>query len=113
MFTERFKEALGMMMIGDGVLGVLEPQQHALLWRRGPSFWQAMIGPFVRHTGLTRTLGLVEAALGYWLAVRQTPYWEPELRVKGSSPLAQSQAQLPTGSRSPIECLIFFAVVPA
>ena len=32
MIAERFNECLAMMMIGDGVLAVVEPRHHLRLW---------------------------------------------------------------------------------
>ena len=76
MVRERFAELVGMLMIGDGVLAVLEPSRHARLWREGPATWEWMVDPFVKRPGLTRWLGAVEVAAGIWLASRQTPSWE-------------------------------------
>jgi hypothetical protein len=71
MVAERLKELAGMLMIGDGVLALVEPRGHALLWRRGPAAWRWMIDPFVERPALTRSIGAVEAVLGLWLATRQ------------------------------------------
>ena len=38
-----------MMMIGDGVLGTLDPHRHAVLAAaEGASWWRSMIEPFLR-----------------------------------------------------------------
>jgi hypothetical protein len=71
MIAERVKECLAMMMIGDGVLGLLEPRRHATLWEAGPPWWRGMIEPFARRPGLTRCVGAGEIVLGVWLASRQ------------------------------------------
>lgn len=71
MFSERMKECVAMMMIGDGVLAVVDPVRHMSLWERGPSWWRAMIDPFVRQPELTRCIGVAEALAGVWLASRQ------------------------------------------
>jgi hypothetical protein len=73
MIAERLTECLGMMMIGDGVLSALDPHRHAALWRRGPSWWRAMVDPFVRHPEITRWAGVGEVVLGVWLSSRQRP----------------------------------------
>jgi hypothetical protein len=73
MIAERAKECLAMMMIGDGVLAMLEPRRHMLLWEEGPSWWRAMVEPFANRPTLTRCVGAGELALGVWLASRQTP----------------------------------------
>jgi hypothetical protein len=61
------------MMIGEGVLAAVRPQGYARLWEGGPDWWQRVIGPFVRDPNLTRVVGVAEALVGYWLAVRQLP----------------------------------------
>ena len=78
---QRILETIGMLMIGDGVLGVVEPEKHCRLWQRGPDMWQRMIEPFVHHPGWTRVFGTVEVGLGMWLASRQRP--EMELPARG------------------------------
>jgi hypothetical protein len=76
MVAERVKELIGMLMIGDGVLGLIEPRRHIGLWRRGPAPWQMMMDPFIDRPGLTRCIGAAEAILGLWLASRQGDSWE-------------------------------------
>jgi hypothetical protein len=71
MVAERLAELVGMLMIGDGVLAVLEPEHHMRLWRQGPAAWERIMDPFVKRPGLTRRLGAAEVALGVWLASRQ------------------------------------------
>ena len=73
MFSERVKEWVGLMMIGEGVLAALRPQGHIRLWEGGPDWWQRVIGPFARNPELARVVGVAEALTGYWLAVRQMP----------------------------------------
>ena len=72
MITERLKECVAMMMIGDGVLAVVEPRRHASLWLNGPPWWRAMVEPFADRPNLTRCLGIGGVALGVWIATRQS-----------------------------------------
>ena len=71
MIADRLKECLAMMMIGDGVLAVVEPGHHVRLWEGGPRWWTSMVEPFEDRATLTRCLGAAEIALGVWLARRQ------------------------------------------
>ena len=64
-------EAIGMTMIGEGILALVHPRGHTMLWLRGPRAWRAMVEPFARHPGITQCLGATEAVLGYLLAARQ------------------------------------------
>lgn len=73
MLIRRVTEAFAMMMIGDSVLSLVNPQRHLSLWQDGPRWWEKSVGPFVRHPGSTRLLGLAGLGLGLWLAQRQQP----------------------------------------
>ena len=72
MIAERVKECIAMMMIGDGVLGLVAPRRHVELWENGPVWWRKMMDPFVDRPGLTRCVGATLVAGGLWLASRQT-----------------------------------------
>lgn len=72
MIAERVKECIGMMMIGDGVLGLVSPQRHVALWESGPPWWRSMMEPFVDRPTLTRCVGAALLAGGLWLACCQT-----------------------------------------
>jgi hypothetical protein len=71
MVAERAKEFVAMLMIGDGLLSLVEPRRHLSLWVAGPRWWCGIIEPFVRRPDLTRCLGAGEVVLGVWLAFRQ------------------------------------------
>jgi hypothetical protein len=73
MIAARIKECVGLMMIGEGVIAAVRPQEYARLWDGGPLWWRRVLGPLVRNPGLTRAVGVAEALAGYWLAVRQLP----------------------------------------
>jgi len=73
MWMQRTKEALAMLMVGDGLLAMTEPHRHCLLWKAGPRLWQEAVETFVEHPNITRALGAVELSLGFWLASRQEP----------------------------------------
>jgi hypothetical protein len=69
--TRRFSEAVSMLMIGDGILGLVSPRQHCLLWRGGPRWWRETVGWFAAHPEITRTCGATQVAAGLWLASSQ------------------------------------------
>ncbi len=83
--TGRLKELLGMLMVGDGVLGTIAPQEHCLLWRQGPPTWEKMIDFFVRRPQLTRLLAMGELAAGLWLAERQWNHGSGRHRLGSTS----------------------------
>lgn len=71
MWTERIKEVIAILLVGDGVVALVNPFRHSLLWRSGPGLWERLMDPFVETPALTRWLGALEAAAGLWLASRQ------------------------------------------
>lgn len=67
------KESLSMMMIGDALVTMVDPQRHCRLWMKGPDRWREFVSFFVQHPGITRGLALAELGLGMWLAEKQAP----------------------------------------
>ena len=73
MVTRRLKEALGILLVGDGVIATVAPSRHSRLWQVGPRWLRDLMQPFVDHPGMTRLTALGQIALGIWLASRQWP----------------------------------------
>jgi hypothetical protein len=67
----RTLEVLALTMIGDGVLALLQPERHMLLWRRGPRPWRELSQYFLDRPMLTRVVGAATVVAGLWLANRQ------------------------------------------
>lgn len=71
MWNQRIKECVGIVLIGDGIVGLLNPRRHSRLWKNGPRSYRAMMQFFIERPNFLRVLSAVEAALGYWLATQQ------------------------------------------
>jgi len=71
LIQKRVIESLAMITIGDGVLGLIQPRRHILLWRSGPRVWRRTMTRLARRTGLTQLFALAAIGLGIWLASRQ------------------------------------------
>lgn len=69
--THRAAESAGMLLIGDGVLALIRPTEHCLLWRGGPDWWRRTVEWFAAHPQATRSLAAAEVCTGLWLARRQ------------------------------------------
>ena len=67
----RLLELVGLMMVGDAMLALIQPRGHVALWYQGPRPWRRMMAPFRSSPDLTRALGAVELAIGLWLAARE------------------------------------------
>jgi hypothetical protein len=63
----RWEELVGMILIGDGVLNLLQPKRHSAIWNCGPKFYKNAARSLQTHPAATRGLGLAFVALGIWL----------------------------------------------
>jgi hypothetical protein len=82
LMKRRAKESVAMLMIGDALVTLVDPQRHCRLWMRGPEKWRQFVGMFVDHPVLTRGLALGELGLGVWLAEHQRPV-KPVVQATG------------------------------
>lgn len=71
--TRRAIELGALFLIGDGVMGLIKPRWHSLLWHFGPELLRAATEELAEHTKIARTVYAAEAALGILIASRQTP----------------------------------------
>ncbi len=62
-----------LFLIGDGVMGLLKPRWHSLLWHFGPEVVRAATEELAEHPKTARSIYLAEAALGIAVASLQTP----------------------------------------
>ncbi|GGB28892.1 hypothetical protein GCM10011380_18110 [Sphingomonas metalli] len=69
----RTAEMASVFMIGDGLLGLLQPERHVDLWRSRVTTVDALVRPFAGHPGRRRAYGLLQLAAGIALASRLRP----------------------------------------
>jgi hypothetical protein len=62
------RSALAILFVGDGVVAAIVPARHARRWRFGPRWSRRWMDWYAARPGVTRVLGLAEAAIGVWLA---------------------------------------------
>lgn len=67
------KESLAMLMVGDALVTLVDPERHCRLWMKGPEGWRRFVNVFIEHPGVTRGLALAELGFGVWLAEKQKP----------------------------------------
>jgi hypothetical protein len=84
MLTGRWLDLAAMLMIGDGALAAVAPRRHMLVWREGPESWEHFVDAFAQRPAMTRVLGLIEVAAGFWLAGRS---------VQGAPALGRSRVR--------------------
>jgi hypothetical protein len=68
-----FLDFLGLLMVGDGVLTLIDPKRHCLLWEVGPKPCQELIDEFAEHPRIARVSGLLEIFLGIMISETQKP----------------------------------------
>ena len=67
----RIKETFAIITIGDGVIELIAPKQHSILWEAGPESTRKVARFFADNPGYMRLLGVSQIAFGLWLALRQ------------------------------------------
>ena len=71
MLTKRLLELAGLILIGDGLMGLLRPRRHSLLWHIGPQLAKAVTEELAEHPQTARAIYAGELALGIVLASTQ------------------------------------------
>lgn len=64
----RSAEMAAVFMIGDGLLGLLQPTRHVELWRSEVTAVDGLVRPFAGHPGRRRAYGLLQIGAGLLLA---------------------------------------------
>jgi hypothetical protein len=67
---KRTSEMAAIFMIGDGVLGLLQPQRHVALWRSKVRAADLLVRPFANKPVRRRAYGALQIAAGLILASR-------------------------------------------
>jgi hypothetical protein len=73
MMARRIKEAIGIVIAGDGVIALAAPGPHSKLWQFGPEPYQRFMQAFIDRPQMTRLSAVGQVAFGLWLASRQWP----------------------------------------
>jgi hypothetical protein len=68
---KRIKEALALLLIGDGIIALFETKRHTRLWTGGSGAYREMMRPLKRSPILAQAVGLGLIGVGLWLASRQ------------------------------------------
>jgi hypothetical protein len=74
-WTRRLLETFAVVTIGDGIIELVSPREHSLLWEAGPEGARKTARFFAENPNVMRLLGASQVAFGLWLALRQ--YREP------------------------------------
>ena len=67
----RLAEMAAIFMVGDGLVGLVQPRRHVDLWKDHALGAEHAVAPFVDRPGRRRAYALAQIAAGLWLASRQ------------------------------------------
>src|SRR5438128_469046 len=59
----RLLELAGLILIGDGLMGLLHPRRHSLLWHVGPQLAKAVTEELAEHPNTARSIYAAELAV--------------------------------------------------
>ena len=62
LLKNRLVETLGLILIGDGMVGLFDTGRHLRLWRRGPDAYQETMEEFEERPVATKILSAAEIA---------------------------------------------------
>ena len=71
LLTERAAEMAATFMIGDGLLGLIQPERHVALWERNALGAEWLVTPFVGKPRRRRAYAVLQIVAGLALAARQ------------------------------------------
>ena len=69
--VKRVLELCGLILIGDGLMGLLRPRRHSLLWHFGPQLAKAVTEELADHPKTARAIYAAELAVGVAIASLQ------------------------------------------
>jgi len=62
--TKRVKHFAAMVLIGDGVMAMVQPRRDARAWKKGPKVWRGSMQWLAKRPGLTRAIGAAQVVGG-------------------------------------------------
>ena len=72
-FARRLIQLGALFLIGDGIMGLVKPRWHSLLWHFGPEIARAATEELAENPRIARVVYIAEAAIGVAIASCQTP----------------------------------------
>ena len=63
----QWEDLAAMVLIGDGILNLVQPTRHTLLWSCGPKFYKETSRKLVSYPGVARGIGFTLIGIGLWL----------------------------------------------
>ena len=70
-WTARAAEMAAIFMVGDGLIGLIQPRRHVDLWKDDALGTEKLVAPFVDRPAHRRAYALLQIGAGLALAARQ------------------------------------------
>jgi len=70
-WASRAAEMAAIFMVGDGLIGLIQPSRHVDLWKDDALGTEKLVKPFVDRPGRRRLYAVLQIAAGLALAARQ------------------------------------------
>ncbi len=71
MALKEIKELVGLAMVGEGIVGLIEPKKYSLFWKFNYQPIENLKRKAAESPGTMRLIYAAEATLGLWLAKSQ------------------------------------------
>jgi len=84
----RWKHFTAMAIIGDGIMGIINPRRDAKAWRYGPQPWQNLMQSLEDRPNLTRAISAVQVIGGILWVLHSSKQDAEAKTVEGSKQLA-------------------------
>lgn len=69
----RVAEMAAIFMVGDGLVGLVQPRRHIDLWKHDALGAEKTVAPFINRPGRRRAYALAQIAAGLFIASKQRP----------------------------------------
>ena len=66
------RDLAGILLLGDGIVGVLIPTRHTRRYERGPGPWRRAMRYFASRPALTRAAAIAEIVAGLRLGMTRS-----------------------------------------
>ena len=70
-WARRIKETFAIVTIGDGLIELVSPREHFLLWEVGPEGVRKLARYLADNPNYMHIIGAAQIAFGLWFALRQ------------------------------------------
>ena len=79
MSHQEMKHFAAMVLIGDGVMGLIQPRYDAAAWEHGPVLWRKSMALLRRNPAATRVVAAAQIAVCVWWVLHRDKVGQSQL----------------------------------